>query len=298
MKYCIQYYKDFRYNDIIDEVVINYATYRDSIVDELQKQNWKDNQRIIIDIQLGGEESIIPILKMCMKNHTNFAVRLDVKQKEIEEELRKAEIPFFYSNFANTPDEVYGMIQRGVSDVYVVESLAFNLKNISLYCKEEKVNVRLIPNVAQYKKGFKEDIPDPYKFFIRPEDVDLYEPYADVFEIMAKDDILSVTYEIYRNKRWEGDLQQLIGGLEDHFYNNGIIEYFGEERLKCNQRCMQEKCTLCKQMKELADKFEENKLKIETPREKEWKNETKSYKEAVRIVETSASSNDGEISEE
>ena len=297
MKYCTRYYKNFRYNDIIDEVIIDYATYRESIVDRLQEQNWKENQRIIIDACIGGDVDIVPILRMCMQIHNNFAVRVDVIQEELVSELKEAGIPFFYANYANTPDEIYGMIQRGVSDAYVTESLAFNIEKIGAYCKEKGVNVRIIPNIAQYKKGFRKDIPDPCKFFIRPEDMKLYEPYADIFEIIAPEDRLSIIYEIYRNEHWDGDLQQLIVGLDESFYNKGIVDYFGPERLKCEQKCMQEKCTLCLQIKELASKFEENKLEIKVPKNKEWKNETKSYQEAVRIAEKTASNDDAEVSE-
>lgn len=298
MKYCINYYKDFRYDDIIDEVIFNYGDYRETLVDKLQELKWKDSQRIIVDVRIGGEVDTVPILKMVMKNHNNFAVRVDVIQEDMVEALREAEIPFFYSNYADTPDEIYGMIQRGVSDVYITESLAFNIKKIGTYCKEKGVNVRMIPNVAQYKKGFKNEIPDPCKFFIRPEDVKLYESYADVFEIITLENKLSITYEIYRNEHWDGDLQVLIGGINEPFYNKGIVDYFGPERLKCEQKCMQEKCTLCQQIKELAGKFEENKLEIKTPKNKEWKHETESYQEAVRIAEKTTTNDDDEVPEE
>ena len=297
MKYCVKYYKNFRYNDIINEIIFNYADYRDNIVEKLEEQEWKENQRIIIDICLGGDLEIIPILKMCMKIHNNFAVRVDIIQNEVVEELKKQDIPFFYANYANTPDEIYGMIQRGVSDVYVTESLAFSIEKISPYYKTKGVNVRMIPNIAQYRKGFKENIPDPCKFFIRPEDVEIYEPYVDTFEIIAPDDRLSVLFEIYNNRQWLGDLKDLIVGLEESFFNTGLVPYFGPERLKCGQKCMQEKCNLCLQMKELSDKFKDNKLEIIKEKKKEWKYETKSYQEAMQLAEETAPADNDEISE-
>lgn len=298
MKYCVSYYKNFRYNDIIDEVVFNYATYRDSIVDRLQEQGWKDEQRIIIDICLGGDIEIIPILKMCMKNHNNFAVRLDVIQEDLIPELKKAEIPFFFTNYANTPDEIYGMIQKGVSDVYVTESLGFNIANIGAYCKKKDINVRIIPNIAQYRRHFRENIPDPCKFFVRPEDTDLYEPYVDVFEIISSNDRLSILFEIYKNRQWLGDLKKLIIGLKEPFYNSSLVPYFGTERLKCNQKCMQEKCNLCPQMQILSHSFMKNNLAIMREKKKEWQYETKSYKEALQLVEETAPNDDAQAPEE
>lgn len=297
MKYCIKYYKNFRYNDVIDEVILDYATYRNSIIEKLQEQNWKDNQRIIIDVVLGGTPEIIPTLKMCQKIHENLAIRLDIIQEEMVAGLREANIPFFYANYAKTADEVYGMIKHGVSDIYITESLAFDIENVGSYCKSKNVKVRIIPNIAQYRAGFRSEIPDQYKFFVRPEDVKLYEAYADVFEIIGSDDRLSILYEIYKNEVWDGDLKQLIVGIDEPFLNAGMIALFGPYRLSCGHRCMQEKCSLCLQAKELSTRFADNGLKVIKDKNKEWKNETRSYQEAMRIIEKTTSNGNGKISE-
>ena len=296
MKYCVRYYKNFRYNDIIDEVIFDFNIYKNNFLEEIS--NWKKNQRIIINLESKGSIDDIPFLKLCIKEHNNFAVCINLNQKELEEELKKEQIPFFYNNYADTVDEIYGMIKRGVSDVYITESLAFNFEQVGKYCKEKNVIIRIIPNIAQYKKGFKEEIPDPCKFFVRPEDTELYNIYDVVFELIASQDRLSIVYEIYKNRQWSGDLKQLIIGLNDSFFNSGLVPHFGPERLKCGQKCMQEKCNLCQQMKELSDAFVNNKLEIKREKHKEWKNETRSYQEAMRIVEKSTSNNNDQIPEE
>lgn len=296
MKYCVQYDKNFRYNDIIDEVIFHYNDYKDNLLDEIKKQEWKDNQRIIIHI---GDNAIdyIPLLRKVMKDYNNFAVLITAPYEK-EQELKEYNIPFFYDTYANTIDEVYGLIKRGVSDVYISESLAFNIAEVSKYCKDKKINVRIIPNIAQYKIGFRKEIPDPYKFFVRPEDVECYEPLVDVFEIISSLDRQSVLYEIYRNGQWMGDLSQLIVGLNEPFYNSGLVPFFGPERLKCRQKCMLEKCNLCQQMKELSERFYNDNLEIKKPIDKEWKNETRSHKEIVQFIEETAAANNAEVSEE
>lgn len=299
MKYCVQYYKDFRYNDIIDEIIY---TYNDNIVNDITKAEWKDTQRIIVDVSAEDDEedgdAILPILRMCKKIHPNITIYLGTWQTNLTQKLKEIDYSFFFLNTANTADEVYALIKKGASDVYITESLAFNIVKIGTYCKDKGINVRIIPNVAQYKAGYKADIEDPYKFFVRPEDVDLYEPYADVFEIKAPTDKLSIIYEIYRNKQWMGDLGRLITGFSEPFYNSGLVPYFGPERLKCGQRCMQEKCNLCQQMKELAAKFKYNDLMLKRAKDKEWKNETESYQKAVQLVEETTPGSDSKIPEE
>lgn len=296
MKYCIQYDKNFRYNDIIDEVIFHYDDYKDNLLNEIGKQKWKTNQRIIVHI--GNYVSdYIPLLRKIMKDYNNFAVLL-TSPYEKEKELKEYNIPFFYDTYADTADEVYGLIKRGVSDIYITESLAFNIAEVGQYCKNKGVNVRVIPNIAQYKIGFKNQIPDPYKFFVRPEDVEIYEPFVDVFEIISPLNRQSIIYEIYKNGQWMGDLGQLIVGFDEPFYNSGLVPFFGPERLKCRQKCMQEKCNLCQQMKELSDSFYKNNLEIKKPIDKEWKNETKSHKKIVQFVKETASDIDTKISKE
>lgn len=298
MKYCIQYSKNFRYNDVIDEIIFYLSEY--NLLEKIKEQKLKDNQKIIIDItmSLDEPEKVIPILKMCEKEHNNFSVRVTLKQEKIANELKTAELSYFYNEYCTSADMVYALINKGASDVYVAEGLAFNLTEIGNYCKSKKVNVRVIPNIAQYKVGFKKDIPDPYKFFVRPEDVNLYEPFVDIFEIIAPEDRVSVIYEIYRNQQWSGDLSQLIIGFNEPFYNSGLIPLFGSERIKCKQKCMQEKCNLCQQMKELSDKIYNHDLVVKTPKDKEWKNETRAYKEIMQLVEKTAPSSDDKVSEE
>lgn len=300
MKYCVQYDKNFRYNDIIDEVIFHYDDYKDNLIDEIKKQEWKDNQRIIIHINFNQiTVDVFPLLRLCKKEHDNLTVLSEhYMRNDITDKLKEYEIPFFYSVYVNTADEVYGLIKNGISDIYITESLAFNLAEISPYCKSKNVSIRIIPNIAQYKIGYKNVIPDPYKFFVRPEDIECYEPLVDVFEIVAPLDRQSVLYEIYRNGQWMGDLSQLIVGLNEPFYNSGLVPFFGPERLKCRQKCMLEKCNLCQQMKELSERFYNDNLEIKKPIDKEWKNETRSHKEIVQFIEETAATNNVEVSEE
>lgn len=301
MKYCVEYAKNFRYNDIIDEVIFNYNNYKNNLLEKIKEQEWKDTQRVIVRIGYNELiEEILPLLRMCKKIHNNFTVLIDgdIKNKSLEKELKKNNISFFYGNYVKTIDEVYGLIQIGVSDIYITESLAFNLAEVSPYCKSKGVNIRIIPNIAQYTVGYKCEIPDPYKFFVRPEDIEYYEPLVDVFEFIASEDRLSVLYEIYRNHLWSGDLSQLIVGFNEPFYNTGLVPLFGERRIKCRQKCMQEKCNLCQQMKELSDKIHNYNLEVKTPKNKEWKNETGTYKEIVQLIEKAAPDSNDEIPKE
>jgi hypothetical protein len=308
MKYCVLYNKDFKYNDVVDEVIIvDEAIYPDSanIVEKVKGGNWKDEQRIIIDLAyietiVYVPEMTIPMLQMCKREHDNLVVRIPFGHR-IKKDLQDAGIPFFYRNYAKTSDEVYAFIKEGVTDVYIVENLGFNISKIGQYCRDNNVKVRVIPNIAQYPVGTKDIIPDPCKFFIRPEDTHAYEDYCDIFELISDDTMaLDALFEVYKNKVWKGDLSILIRGLEDSFRNASMNPAFGLMRTNCNHKCMYEKCKFCIDAQELAEMFARNKLQITRAidkNNKEWKNETKSYKEAMRVVEGTAPESSTEVSE-
>jgi hypothetical protein len=223
-----------------------------------------------------------------MKIHENFAVRLKLTQFDIGYQLLNLGIPFFYDEHFSTMDGIYGAIQRGVSDVYATEGLGFRLKDISEYCHKNNVKVRIIPNIAQYKPGFKDDIPDLYKFFVRPEDVEFYEGDVDVFEFIAPADRTSVLYEIYRNGRWLGDLGELIIGLNEPLENTVIAPTFGQGRKNCGQKCLIGKCYLCNQVRELGKLFYDYNLEMTREKNEDWYRETDAYKKAMQLAQQQA----------
>lgn len=250
MKFSIYYYKDFRHYDTIDEIILEYNSTKDNIISFVNKY-YANNKRIVVDISqnINNIDDVMPIINMLYQDHKYLALKIAKKDYE---KVREAGIPFFFAEYCKTPDQVYAFIKKGCSDVYIVESLGFNLEEIGSYCKSKKVNVRVIPNVAQYCLGEGNQIPDEYKFFIRPDDIEVYEPYVDIFEIAGPADRLSVVYEIYKSGKWNGDLNELILGFNNEFPNTGIVPYFAPSRIKCKHKCMQEKCFLCQGMQEIS----------------------------------------------
>jgi hypothetical protein len=241
----------------------------------------------------------MPILNMCKQEHPNMVVKIDThwNYNNFIDLLKEAGIPFFYSDYFTKSDEIYWAIGKGVTDVYITEGLCFDIGDIGKYCREKGVKVRVIPNIAQHAVGCKDGVPDPLKFFIRPEDVRQYEDSIDILELIA-DTGQNALYEIYRNGEWRGNLDTLIVGLEDTIYNRSMNPIFGLMRINCHHKCMYGKCRFCLDAVELAELFANNKLAITRPINKEWKNETESYKEIVQSLSGTASESNDEVSEE
>lgn len=144
-------------------------------------------------------------------------------------------------------------------EVTITETLGFDILDLSRYIHDKGVKVRIIPNVVQ----------SPYPifklnhFFIRPDDIDLYDEVADVAEVYAmRDDYntASIIFKAYAlDKKWFGKLNEIIVGLDSEIDSRYIFPAFGERRMRCKQNCFSGgKCNMCFTIEELADTLEEN----------------------------------------
>ena len=92
--------------------------------------------------------------------------------------------------------------------------------------------------------------------WIRPEDVEKYEPYVDaIFFDSVELDKERTLFHIYaENKNWPGDLKDLIINFNHDGVNRLILDSLGEMRLNCGQRCFEGKpCQACYKALQLAN---------------------------------------------
>ena len=269
MKYAIRYTRSFRHYNEVDEVVFDFY-------DPKLEQNLiytintflMDNQRAIIDLRGFNDPTfdIIAILNKVKKEHNNMAVIIEISKKSQIEAFKDNEIPFIL--MARDYESFYTAINLGASDIYIIEQLAFDIKNLQ-FAREKGVQLRMYPDIAQCSKGTKGLIPEPTTFFIRPEDVNTYAEYVDVLEIFRQDDRTSVIYEVYKQKQWLGNLKDLILDYRQDLPNTGISPHFGPSRLNCHKKCMINQCSLCVDIAELAKSFNQVGVEIIKKREKE-----------------------------
>ena len=281
MKYCVQYYQDFRYFAIVDEIILKYKDHNDHMLNFIKEEY--TTQRIIIDICSRENEidMIIPIVKEIYENYPNIAVKLCFNEDAIIK-LKENEIPFFLQEHCSTFEQMYAFVHMGVTDIYVVEELGFNLPMVKQFCGPRHITVRAFPNVAQSAPMTKQFIPDLLKFFIRPEDTKHYEHYIDVFEFFGPPEKMSVLFDIYNSRQWLGNLNELILGFEDDYDNSGLI-LFGDVRKKCTHRCMHDDCTLCFTAGELSNNILESGIEVMNKRETDWKK--RNYDEQSKRIE-------------
>jgi len=136
--------------------------------------------------------------------------------------------------------------------MYICEELGFSLDRISDLLHNNGIRVRVFPNICQSSYA---DIPSIKKFFIRPEDITVYSNYADVFELIADPTRGEVIYKIYNQRKWIGELNELIPSFVDSLKNDHILSIFGPIRLKCKKRCMYnpKSCSMCSLFLDLSE---------------------------------------------
>ena len=270
MKFAVPYYKQpaNSWMDQADEIIIKYDNNKKEALIDFLKDH--PSQRIIIDVinfdEFEASRSNVFIFTTLKRqdNLSNWALRFDVELDRINEvetylernnfhildENGKCNIDYFYKAGMETFEQLDGLLRTPVSDVYIINSLAFDLERVKEKIQNQTFSpkVRIYPNVCQ---SCWENIRSIYKFFIRPEDVHFYEKYVDIMEIYAETDkqknLAEMYLEIYqKNQSWYGDLQEYLINCDEPIYNPYIFKNFGERRVKCQKRCaVNGRCRFC-----------------------------------------------------
>ena len=130
-------------------------------------------------------------------------------------------------------------IKLGVTDLYIAEQLGFELDKVAEVAHSNNVRIRVYPNVAQRLSKRTSALKS---FFIRPDDIRLYENYVDVFDLFYYNEEKqqqNVLFDIYaKDKKWFGRLDELIIGFDNNLDSKYVIPRFGEKRIKCGRQCL------------------------------------------------------------
>lgn len=253
MRYCIRYSKSsqFRHMEDINEIEIVYHREDLSLPEFIER--YKNKTIVINYIDNLSELSVdVERLAILVKKYPNIKLKISYCPKYAKL-LKDNKIPFFYSKIVYNWDELNSILEDEPTDIYIGYDFGFSIVNVAKKIHEKNIKVRCIPNLAQSLWDFENPIT---KFFIRPEDLSLYEDYIDICEFYGENDRQSVLYEIYaQDKKWDGGLNYLIAGFKDDTFNNADIDNpgFGMARLHCKKRCATtDKCKLCCTALELA----------------------------------------------
>lgn len=130
-------------------------------------------------------------------------------------------------------DTYVELVNSGVSDIIIDGPLGFQVDNIKKF--KENIAIRVHPNFSSTRITHAEHA---NFFFIRPEDLPLYEDMIDIIEFAAVNPVQEATlYEIYKRGFYNFELKNLIPQLNHTINNTFIRPDFCQHRLNCGQRC-------------------------------------------------------------
>ena len=277
MKYCIDFNKEAHILDKVDEINVFYDRVQDL---EALEQFCQEhiNQRInvcITDLDKAINENQIKDLLDFQKDHKDYNIylRLPSKSEELGFMLNQYEgCKFYFDTKVNDWDRVIGFIEYGVSDIFIVEGLGFELDKIAEIAHQNNVQIRVYPNVAQTTWN---DLDDLRKFWIRPEDIDFYSQYVDVCEFYGYDEKIDVIYDIYKkDKKWFGNLGEIIAGINMKIDSRYVVPRFVKKRVRCGRECLKGgNCQMCDRVRELSGNLEKAGLMVTMEKDKEMEEE-------------------------
>lgn len=268
MRYCVDYTPTSQVLTQVDE--INIPFNKDdmlTLIDFLSQHIAP--QRVNIYIKDIESIKIIDKLIKIKKEYPNFnfAFKFAYYYEEIDfNKIKEAQIDFYFEKYISNWEELLEILSFDVSDVFITEELCFDLKRVADIAHANNTKIRVFPNVSQ--KTWK-DLPALKTFFIRPEDLDMYEEYIDVLEIYGDRKRHEVYYKIYsKDKKWFGDLNELIIDLNYSLDSRFVIPRFGEKRISCQRKCLKgEKCNICEKIERLSKTLEKANILVRINKE-------------------------------
>jgi hypothetical protein len=148
---------------------------------------------------------------------------------DIMEVAKLFNIKYFYAIPVNNFYDLQALVNYGCCDVKIDAPLTHMLDKLDNF----DITIRMCPNIAYYAFIPREN--GIIGSWIRPEDMEVYEEYIDVFEFedcdKKKEEAL---YRIYaEQKSWPNDLNELISNLNYHASGKLILPDFAKVRIFC-----------------------------------------------------------------
>ena len=280
MKYCIDFYGEYDL-PILNEVAeininISKLAHKEDLVEFCKIHN---KQKINLCIEAYDENpDLIYFAFDFQKEHNEFniGIRLPFYEERVYNDLKKLypDMKIFFKSGVNDWEILHGFLQLGITDIYIIEKLGFEIEDVAKIVHQNGVKVRAFPNIAQ---GTWNTTPGILKFWIRPEDIDTYDNYIDICEFFYERYDQQITYySIYNiTGKWYGDLNEIIMGLDTSIDSRRLLPNFVTRRLNCGRKCLKGSgCNMCNILAELSKTLEEKALIFENTKEEEKKERT------------------------
>lgn len=166
---------------------------------------------------------------------TKAPIVCGLKNLAYAQQCKEHNLPFYYVYPVNSFFELRGLKDLGAEYAYTGMPIFFQMPIV----KEVGIKIRCIPNVAY--EAFIPQATGVCGQWIRPEDMEAYEPYIDICEFAADSpEQEKALFRIYaQDKHWSGDLNDLIKNLNYPCKNLAVYKGLADIRISCGQVCQQ-----------------------------------------------------------
>lgn len=269
MKYAVQYDKNFRYLNKVDEIVF-HPTDLESFTEMAKfiKENISKDKVIIIDIfYLSNSyflDKIFPVLSQLNKDYV-LKVQVPFKSwsnysiedyEDIISKLKEENILFMFSQIITSKEKLKHLCYSYPSDIYIGGNLLHELRDVKYLLSQYGINIRVFPNDNEFTAIDSDDW-EEVDGWIRPEDTDIYAEYIDVFEFTDTENA-SIYYDVYQSKKWQGKLNDiLLYPTGPDIFSEFLPNDFGRLRANCHKNCAYKQCRYCQQAYALAKSMAE-----------------------------------------
>lgn len=245
MKLCLNARQDIKYLDYASEIIVNY---KDREIIETLAEKYPDKTIVLTNLALDIDwDEMQHYQSIC---NDNFILKVLYIANAIL--CQEKNIKCFLSYPICSYDELAAALRLGVQYVRLGPPLFFDLDTIKRYYPKAKI--RITPNQA-YTDNYPRKT-GIYGTWIRPEDINLYDEYAEIIDFNEFDPTREAALvRIYwEEKAWPGELELLIPDLKNPAVNRLIPDELTERRLNCRQMCQANHiCHICYRALDLAD---------------------------------------------
>ena len=206
MKYCLNCRQDKEYLSKADEIFVDY---RDRDFINTLVEDYK-NVPIILDIPFDIEPDWANIRIYNMISLQNLTLRLHNLKRDYPK-VKELDIRFYFAGLISTYYDLNSLVELEPKYVCLEAPLFFDLLTVHHILSQKNIGVRANPIVADQSAWGISHQNKEVGTFVRPEDIEAYEEYIDVFEFRDENDAFllpkreAAYYRIYaEQKAWPG----------------------------------------------------------------------------------------------